>query len=301
MSKRPVLPAMPRILYGTAWKDTKTSDLVYEAFVQGFRGVDTAGQRKHYREDLVGAGLARARRELHLCREDIWIQTKYVTLLTRFTPLSGQDLKGLVPYDPAASVADQVCASFVKSLTHLHPNEQVPDVRALLAQYAVRANPSASRTEAPRQAVYLDSYLLHSPLPTLQGTLEAWVVMEALVDAGLVRYIGLSSTCASLTQTCMIPTFFRGCLSTHASSRMFYRIGGTALRATTYRCSRSSRRCFRPMRSHRPRMSARLRHAASHTSHSGHSRATSASSSRTLLRSSRRSVASHLHRSSMRL
>lgn len=41
---------MPRILYGTAWKKEKTSDLVVRAVLAGFRGIDTACQPKHYRE-----------------------------------------------------------------------------------------------------------------------------------------------------------------------------------------------------------------------------------------------------------
>lgn len=40
---------------------------------------------------------------------------------------------------------------------------------------------------------YIDSYLLHSPLHTIPDTLEAWRAMEALVDEGKVRRIGLSS------------------------------------------------------------------------------------------------------------
>ena len=67
---------MPRILYGTAWKAEATAQLVAQAFHAGFRGVDTAGQRKHYREDLVGQGIATARRRLNLGREQVWIQTK---------------------------------------------------------------------------------------------------------------------------------------------------------------------------------------------------------------------------------
>jgi diketogulonate reductase-like aldo/keto reductase len=72
------LSSMPRMLYGTAWKAERTADLVQQAVKNGFRGVDTAGQRKHYREDLVGLGIAQARKELGLKREEIWIQTKLV-------------------------------------------------------------------------------------------------------------------------------------------------------------------------------------------------------------------------------
>ena len=40
---------------------------------------------------------------------------------------------------------------------------------------------------------YLDSYLLHSPFPTWEQTLEAWQTLAALQDAGTVRLIGVSN------------------------------------------------------------------------------------------------------------
>lgn len=183
------LKSMPPILYGTAWKDTRTADLVFTAFLQGFRGVDTAAQRKHYREDLVGKGVHQACAQLGLVRGDVWLQTK-------FTPVSGQDTTGYVPYDVQAPVAEQVCASFQASLANLHPEQTIPSVTELVAKYAVTARGNRDKVPAtpPAHAVYIDSYLLHSPMPTLQSTLEAWRVLEALVDTGLVRQIGLSST-----------------------------------------------------------------------------------------------------------
>lgn len=108
--------------------------------------------------------------------------------------MSGQDPTGFLPYDPQANVADQVCESFINSLRYLHPDATIPNVRSLLAKYAVRAKrDTEEREEAPLQEVYLDSYVMHSPMNNLQSTLQAWAVMEALVDAGLVRYIGFSS------------------------------------------------------------------------------------------------------------
>ncbi|WFD00402.1 hypothetical protein MYAM1_003151 [Malassezia yamatoensis] len=188
MQRNWVQMRMPAILYGTAWKDVQTADLVFSAFQQGFRGVDTAAQRKHYREDLVGKGIQQACKHLGIERRDVWLQTK-------FTPLSGQDANGPLPYDPKAPVADQVCASFQSSLTNLHPDQDIPRITELVAKYALmaRGNKDQPPSAAPKQDVYIDSYVLHSPMSTLQGTLEAWRVLEALVDAGLVRYIGLSN------------------------------------------------------------------------------------------------------------
>lgn len=40
---------MPRLIYGTAWKKEATTKLVIQAVLNGFRGIDTACQPKHYR------------------------------------------------------------------------------------------------------------------------------------------------------------------------------------------------------------------------------------------------------------
>ncbi len=42
--------AVPRFLYGTAWKEDETQRLTELALTQGFRGIDTANQRRHYHE-----------------------------------------------------------------------------------------------------------------------------------------------------------------------------------------------------------------------------------------------------------
>ena len=45
------------MLYGTAWKEEKTTSLVKQAITLGFRGIDTACQPRHYQEHLVGNAL----------------------------------------------------------------------------------------------------------------------------------------------------------------------------------------------------------------------------------------------------
>ena len=67
---------MPSLLYGTAWKQEATRDHVLTALASGFRAIDTAGQRKHYREDLVGKAISEAQKEHGISRQDVWIQTK---------------------------------------------------------------------------------------------------------------------------------------------------------------------------------------------------------------------------------
>jgi len=141
------------LVYGTAWKKEATAELVVEAVRRGFRGVDTACQPKHYREDLVGEALARLAAE-GIPREQLWLQTK-------FTPLRGQDPQS-VPYDAGAPLARQVEQSIRRSLENL-------------------------RTDR------IDSLVLHSPLPTLEETLEVWGAFEDAVDSGAVGQLGISN------------------------------------------------------------------------------------------------------------
>ncbi|MEP9352254.1 aldo/keto reductase [Xanthobacter sp. KR7-65] len=149
--------ALPRILYGTAWKKERTAALVEEALRAGFRGIDTACQPKHYHEPGVGEALGAVLGSgpgATLKRADIYVQTK-------FTPFRGQDPDN-VPYNPKARLADQVRQSFAVSLANL-------------------------RTD------HLDGLVLHSPYPRDRDTLTVWCAMEELHDAGGVRQLGISN------------------------------------------------------------------------------------------------------------
>jgi diketogulonate reductase-like aldo/keto reductase len=66
--------AIPRFVYGTAWKKDQTANLVYQALKAGFRGIDTAAQPRHYNEALVGEGIARAIQENIIKREDLYVR-----------------------------------------------------------------------------------------------------------------------------------------------------------------------------------------------------------------------------------
>lgn len=145
--------AMPRIIYGTAWKKERTAALVELALRSGFRGVDTACQPKHYNEAGVGEGLSAILGE-GLKRSEIYLQTK-------FTPFKGQDPDN-VPYDPKAKLSEQVRQSFQASLRNL-------------------------RTD------YLDGLVLHSPYPKDKDTFEAWRAMEGICEQGGVRQLGVSN------------------------------------------------------------------------------------------------------------
>ncbi|MGZ5075796.1 MAG: aldo/keto reductase family protein [Methylobacter sp.] len=144
---------MPRIIYGTAWKKDSTAALVERAIGLGFRGIDTACQPKHYNEAGVGDGVAAC---LHrgLDRSELYLQSK-------FTSLNGQDPER-VPYDPGASLSEQVAQSFRTSLKNL-------------------------------QTTYLDCLVLHSPLPSRHGTMEVWRAMESLFHSGGVKQLGISN------------------------------------------------------------------------------------------------------------
>lgn len=93
-----------KFLYGTAWKEDETERLVRLALEAGFRGIDTANQRRHYFEVGVGAAIA------GFPRDELFVQTK-------FTYARGQDHR--LPYDPKADLETQVRQSFASSLEHL--------------------------------------------------------------------------------------------------------------------------------------------------------------------------------------
>ena len=100
----------PPFLYGTAWKEDRTAALTELALRAGFRGIDTANQRRHYFEAAVGEGMAAAFRAGLTTREALFLQTK-------FTYQRGQDHR--LPYDPQAPLAVQVSQSLASSLQHL--------------------------------------------------------------------------------------------------------------------------------------------------------------------------------------
>ncbi|MEK6974888.1 MAG: aldo/keto reductase [Candidatus Thermoplasmatota archaeon] len=151
--------AVPRLLYGTAWKEAQTARLVTAALQAGFRGIDTANQRKHYHEAAVGEAVQAQIRSGALARGNLFLQTK-------FTHPAGQDHR--LPYDAGAPMARQVEQSFASSLEHLGVET-------------------------------LDAYLLHGPSVPLgwgEDDLEAWAAMEDLHRAGSTRLLGVSNVSA---------------------------------------------------------------------------------------------------------
>jgi diketogulonate reductase-like aldo/keto reductase len=122
----------------------------------GFRGIDTANQRRHYFEEGVGRGLAAACRAGVVARSDVFLQTK-------FTTQRGQDHR--LPYDPAADLSTQVAQSIESSLEHLGTD-------------------------------HVESYVLHGPAVLQGWTdddSEVWAAMVKERDAGRTRLVGISN------------------------------------------------------------------------------------------------------------
>jgi diketogulonate reductase-like aldo/keto reductase len=149
-------PSIPDFLYGTAWKEDRTAALTELAIRTGFRGIDTANQRRHYHEAGVGEGLAAAYRSGITTRSDLFLQTK-------FTYQRGQDHR--LPYDPSAAPATQVAQSLASSLEHLATD-------------------------------YVDSFVLHGPSSGYDWSdadVKVWEAMRRERDAGRTRLLGVSN------------------------------------------------------------------------------------------------------------
>lgn len=149
-------PSVPDFLYGTAWKEDRTKALTELALRMGFRGIDTANQRRHYFEAGVGEALASAFATGFVARPDLFLQTK-------FTYRNGQDHR--LPYEPSASLQVQVSQSLTSSLEHLGTD-------------------------------YIDSYVLHGPASGYgwsNADGEVWEAMCRERDAGRVRFLGVSN------------------------------------------------------------------------------------------------------------
>ena len=104
---------MPRMIYGTAWKENRIGDgatarLVAQAIAVGFTGIDTACQPKHYHEPGVGDGLRQAF-AAGVARDSLFIQTKF----------SRNQDAATIPYTADAPIATQVEESVAISLRNL--------------------------------------------------------------------------------------------------------------------------------------------------------------------------------------
>jgi len=177
--------SIPPFLYGTAWKEDRTAALAELALRTGFRGIDTANQRRHYYEAGVGEALAAVYRAGIVTRSGLFLQTKY-------TYQRGQDHR--LPYDPSAPLAVQVKQSLASSLEHLGTD-------------------------------YVDSFVLHGPASGYGWTdsdSEVWEAMRKERAAGHTRLLGVSNVALEHLQqmetaSAELPTFVQ--------NRCFARLG----------------------------------------------------------------------------
>ena len=145
----------PAFIYGTAWKEDATTELVVRAVGAGFRAIDTANQPWHYSEPLVGDAL-KIIADAGVARSSLFVQTK-------FTPVDGHDHR--VPYDPELELKGQVAQSFESSLRHLHTDYL--DSYLLHGPYSSRGLGSADW--------------------------EVWGAIEEIHRSGRARLIGISN------------------------------------------------------------------------------------------------------------
>ena len=145
----------PSFIYGTAWKEDATAELVEKAVSTGFSAIDTANQPRHYQEHLVGEALLRLESK-GIKREGLFLQSK-------FTPANGHDQR--IPYDPTENLTTQVKQSFESTLKNLHTDHL--DSYLLHGPYT---QPGLGDEDW-----------------------EVWSAIEELYKAGKTRFIGISN------------------------------------------------------------------------------------------------------------
>jgi diketogulonate reductase-like aldo/keto reductase len=93
---------------------------------------------------------------------------------TKYTTPAGQDPNNM-PYDPEAPLEKQIYTSVASSLKNLRYKTESGD------------------------AFYIDCLLLHSPLPTVEQTLQAWKLLEPYVPHR-IRSLGISNVTLPVLQ-----------------------------------------------------------------------------------------------------
>jgi len=93
---------------------------------------------------------------------------------TKYTPPSGQDPNNM-PYDSTSPLEEQIINTLSSSLTNL------------TFPFTI-------------QEPYIDSLILHSPLPTTELTLQAWSTLASYVPTK-IRSLGISNTTLPILQT----------------------------------------------------------------------------------------------------
>lgn len=95
---------------------------------------------------------------------------------TKFTSPAGQDPSDM-PYNADDPLETQIRTSVASSLRNLRPSDE----------------------DGEGEASYLDALLLHSPLPTVEETMQAWRILESYVP-GKIRRLGISNVSLEVLQ-----------------------------------------------------------------------------------------------------
>ena len=141
------------LFYGSAWKEDQTATNVVDAVLAGFRGVDTACQPQHYREDLVGEALRTLAAKHGIGREAVWLQTSSRPRCTR----------------------EKTCRTTPRRRCQTR------------SRRASRCRSRISRSLPSTPCC------CHGPLETHERTMEAWRAMERQVELGFVTQLGISN------------------------------------------------------------------------------------------------------------
>jgi diketogulonate reductase-like aldo/keto reductase len=93
---------------------------------------------------------------------------------TKYTAPAGHDLNNM-PYNASAPLETQIQTSVASSLANLRHQDE------------------------PEEGSYVDCLLLHSPLPTVEQTLQAWTLLESYVPRQ-IRTLGISNVTLPVLQ-----------------------------------------------------------------------------------------------------
>ncbi|EJF65340.1 Aldo/keto reductase [Dichomitus squalens LYAD-421 SS1] len=160
---------MPQIGMGT-WKHygAKAADAVYTGLQAGYRLIDSACD--YGNEQGCGAGLRRAVEEGLVKRNDVWVVSKLWNTFHRKERVKEAVTRSLA--DWGVSYFDIYYVHFPISLAYVPPEERYP----------------------PGWVFDGESQVKHDPVPLR----ETWEALEELVDAGLIRHLGVSNMCSAL-------------------------------------------------------------------------------------------------------
>lgn len=154
---QPAVCRGPLLVYGTAWKKGRTTQLVLDAWFKGFRAFDTGAHPEDFDEALVGQALRQVFSNGNSSRSDAWVQTK-------FSPTACESRTGPKPenpYDPSEPrIGEQVRRSY----------------RGSIRQLGVQ---------------WVDLYMLRSLYNEHNKTMEAWRAMEEIFNSGGAKSLGV--------------------------------------------------------------------------------------------------------------